>query len=273
MLATLGGQPQVITFALDFLLDRGEVITEVIVLHLSGPRINQALARVSAEFTGDQYRGQPCRLRMMPLRAGDERLHDIQSEADAQAAHTMLRDVMASLKRERQRLHICVGGGRRIMALLLMSAAMFQGDYQDRLWHIYTPDAIKEQARDGALMHVPPDAGMRLIAVPFAPMAMYFPGLRDLTQPTPAPLIDSVTRTRCEEVINALTPRELEVLRVLAAGHRPQEAARELSISINTLETHKRKLFELCRAAWPDQDTVRYHHLADWFGPYFAHTD
>lgn len=39
MIATLGGQPQVITFALDALLNRGEQIVEVVVLHLAPPRI------------------------------------------------------------------------------------------------------------------------------------------------------------------------------------------------------------------------------------------
>jgi hypothetical protein len=35
MIAALGGQPQVITFALDALLGRGEQIVEVVVLHLA----------------------------------------------------------------------------------------------------------------------------------------------------------------------------------------------------------------------------------------------
>ena len=65
MMATLGGQTQVITFALDALLDRGEDIRELIVLYLSakGSRLNQALAKLSAEFTDDHYAGRPCRLR------------------------------------------------------------------------------------------------------------------------------------------------------------------------------------------------------------------
>ena len=35
LIATLGGQPQVVTFALDALLSRGVLITQVIVLHFN----------------------------------------------------------------------------------------------------------------------------------------------------------------------------------------------------------------------------------------------
>ena len=49
MVATIGGQPQVVTFALDALLARGEQVREVVVLHLSprNPRFGRALSRLS----------------------------------------------------------------------------------------------------------------------------------------------------------------------------------------------------------------------------------
>ena len=48
MVATLGGQPQVVTFTLDELLSQGFPIREVIVLYLSaeGSRVNRALERL-----------------------------------------------------------------------------------------------------------------------------------------------------------------------------------------------------------------------------------
>ncbi len=41
-----------------------------------------------------------------------------------------------------------------------------------------------------------------------------------------------------------LTPREMEVLHLLAQGLRNQEIADALSISLNTLETHMRHIHE-----------------------------
>lgn len=48
LIVTLGGQPQVITFALDALLAQGEAISDVYVLHLSfaNPRTRQAWQRL-----------------------------------------------------------------------------------------------------------------------------------------------------------------------------------------------------------------------------------
>src|SRR5271157_1893648 len=57
LLATLGGQPQVVTFALDLLLQRNIPIREVIVIHpASHPGLQQAITCLNAEFVGDRYR-------------------------------------------------------------------------------------------------------------------------------------------------------------------------------------------------------------------------
>jgi hypothetical protein len=71
LLATLGGQPQVVTFALDLLLARGIPIRDVLVVHLAdpSPRLRRARERLAAEFVGDRYAGYPCRQQVQ------ERLH------------------------------------------------------------------------------------------------------------------------------------------------------------------------------------------------------
>src|SRR5438270_13808100 len=56
LVATLGGQPQIVTFTLDLLLRRGIPIYEVIVVHpASSPYSQQSLERLNAEFIGDHY--------------------------------------------------------------------------------------------------------------------------------------------------------------------------------------------------------------------------
>jgi CRISPR-associated protein Csx14 len=276
MVATLGGQPQVVTFTLDELLTQGFPIREVIVLYLSaeGSRVNRALERLQGEFEDDHYRGHPCRLRPMPVRVGMTRLPDIQSDQDAVTTSEMLRDLIIDLKRERYRLHVCLSGGRRMMALLLVPLAMTYFGYGDRLWHIYTPDEFQAQARDGQIMHARPEDGVRLIQVPLIPLGQHFPALRELTRPLTFPTNqpgwqDEAERERCRMVVSQLTPRELETLQAFAAGHPPQVVAEHLSISLNTVNTYKKKILELCRSAWPEQENLRYHHLREWFGSYF----
>ncbi|MGD9884477.1 MAG: LuxR C-terminal-related transcriptional regulator [Reyranella sp.] len=45
------------------------------------------------------------------------------------------------------------------------------------------------------------------------------------------------------ERIAGLTPREIEVLRLIAAGHTAKEAARELEISPKTADNHIQSLY------------------------------
>ncbi|MFQ5577270.1 MAG: CRISPR-associated ring nuclease, partial [Anaerolineae bacterium] len=278
MLATLGGQPQIITFALDALLARGETIREVIVLYLSaeGSRVNRAMARLTAEFVDDSYAGRPCRLRPMPVRDDLRRLPDIETETDAQITQKMLQELMISLKSENYHLHACVSGGRRIMALLIMSVALIHFDYRDKLWHVYTPNELQERAWEGAIMHARSTEGVHLIQVPVVPLGTHFPALRQLAQTSIGELIrpepgwpNEAEKDRCKSVIEYLTRRELEALKAFAAGLSIQDVADQMVISPNTVNTYKKKILELCRNAWPERQTLRYFHLRELFGPYF----
>ena len=269
MLATLGGQPQVITFALDELLARGFPIREVIVLYLSaeGSQVNRALERLLVEFEGDIYRGQPCRLRPMAVRVGLTRLHDILSDQDAITTSEMLRDLIIELKREHYQLHVCLSGGRRLMALLLVPLAMTYFGYGDRLWHIYTPDEFQAQAHDGQIMHARPEDGVRLIQVPFVPLG----ALGDpLGMDRPAARPDETRWQRCRAVWEKLSQRQREVLRLLAAGHTPQQVAEKLSISIKTFSSHHSKILAECRLAWelPETRRLDYRFVQIEFGPF-----
>lgn len=270
LVATLGGQPQVITFTLDELLARGFPIREVIVLYLSaeGSRVNRALERLQAEFQGDQYRGQPCRLRPMPIRVGMMRLHDIQNDQDVVTTSEMLRELISGLKRERYQLHVCLSGGRRMMALLLVPLAMTHFGYGDRLWHIYTPDEFQTQARDGQRMHAQPQDGVRLLQVPFVPLGAVG-GLTSLSLSRPP--ADEAEWSRCQAVWNKLSARQRDALRLLAAGYTPQQVAERLSISIKTFNSHHAKILAESRVAWalPEEQRLDYHFIKASFGPFW----
>jgi len=277
----MGGQAQVVTFALDALLSQDKAVREVVVLHLSpeDPRVQRALAQLGNEFANDYYAyaARPCRLRFFPVRRGKKKLDDIRDEAGADAAWSAIHELVATLKGQKRHLHLCIAGGRRILALVAMSAAMLHFDHYDRLWHIYTPRDFLERARDGAILHARPQDGVRLIQVPVAPWGTYFPALRALAQATPAQVIaaqtrwlDQTERTRCRAVVEQLTPRQLDVLRAFAAGQSPQEVAEALCISLKTVDTHKTTILGECRNAWnlPEGAWLDYHFLREKFGPF-----
>jgi len=281
LVATMSGGPQIVTFALDDLLRRGEVIHEVIAVHLSPPAdplTRQALAKLSAEFANDSYAGRPCRLQFSPIRRGKEKLDDIRDEAAANVAWSAIYELVATLKAQGRRLHLCIAGGRRMLALLAMSAAMLHFDHHDRLWHMYTPRDFLERARNGAIMHARPEDGVRLIQVPMMPWGTYFPVLRSLAQVAPdevlaaqGRMMDAAERARCQQVVDALTPRQAEVLRAFAAGGSPQDVAESLNISLKTVDSHKTAILAECRNAWglPDETRLDYRFLRERFRRFF----
>ncbi len=275
-LVTMGGQAQVVTFTLDALLELGEEVSTVLVLHLSpdDPRVRRALAQLSGEFAGERYQGRPLAFRHLTIQASGEPLSAIRNGQEAEAVWEMARDLLAELKRTGRPLHLCIAGGPRLLALTLTSASLLQCDHRDRLWHLYTPREFLEQARDGAILHAPPEAGVCLIPVPLVPWGTYFPALRTLSQPiSPStPLPAPADSACCAAVCEQLTDRQREVLQVLAEGLSPQEAAERLCITLKTLDTHKTEIFAECRVAWglPEDTRLTYHFLREKFGPWMA---
>lgn len=187
-LVTMGGQAQVVTFTVDSLLAMGEPLSGVLVLHLSpeDPRVRRALTQLSAEFAGGRYQGRPLEFRRIPVQADGRPLAAITDGREAEAAWALARDLLTELKGEGRALHICIAGGPRLLGLTLTTAAMLQCDHQDRLWHLYTPPELRERSREGAVLHPPPDAGVRLIPVPFVPWGSIF--RRCGPWPVPPPL-------------------------------------------------------------------------------------
>lgn len=275
LIATLGGQPQVVTFTLDALLAQGEQISEVYLVHLSleNPRTRQALQCLQQEFLDDHYAGQRCRLRRAPIQFNGQTLRDIRTAADAEATWQSIRSLIAELKNEGRKLHFSLSGGRRMIALLAMSAAALLFDHQDRIWHLYTPEETLRRVKDGAAMHVAPADGVQLVQVPIVPWGAYFPALRMLAQTSMLAaqeqlrLFTAVKDQACHQVWERLSPRRRDVLRAFAEGKRPDEVAAALSISLSTVNTHKTAILAECRAIWnlPDDAPLDYHFLRERF--------
>ncbi len=265
----MGGQAQVVTFALDALLAQGEIIHTVLALHLAPEtqRVHHALAQLSAEFSGNVYHGHNILFRHLAIHAHGKVLPAIRTASEAEAVWALGRDVLAQLKQDGQHLHLCIAGGPRLLALTLTSAAALLCDHSDKLWHLYTPPEFLEKARDGAILHAPEDAGVTLLPVPLMPWAAYLPALQTLTQPQilAAPPDDA---GRCAAVYGRLSDREKDTLRALAGGLSLQEAAAQLNITLKTLDSHKTKILAECRIAWamPESARLTYHFLREKFG-------
>lgn len=272
----MGGQAQVVTFALDALLSAGEQIDTVLVLHFSSDdqRVKRALKQLSGEFSGDCYAGHPITYRRVPISDDGGPLDYVCSEYEAEVVWQMARDLLVELKMQGRQLHVCIAGGPRILALTLTSAALLQCDHRDSLWHLYTPRDFIAEARDGRILHAPEEIGVRLIPVPMAPLGSYFPLLRQLARPAPdlGTGLTPDNAARCQAVWSHLTTRQRDVLEALAKDQLPQDAADALYISLKTLDAHKTEILAECRVAWnfPENKYLDYHFIRENFASWFA---
>ena len=282
LLATLGGQPQVVTFTLDLLLQRGFPISEVILVHPQPcePRLQHALDCLNAEFVGDRYQvsGQTIHLRSHVLRLDDEPLDDIVDEVSADGALNTIHHLICSLKRQHRCIHLSITGGRRLMSSIATEAALLNFTHSDHVWHIYTPEAVQRQANEGTLMHISLQDGVYLIERHFVPWGTYFSDLPQVISTAQETIhfqkrkMDALEQTCCEQVVKQLTARQREVLQAFAEGLNIQEVAERLCITPRTVDAHKTKLLELCREVWAiEQSASRpgYHFLYKTFAPYF----
>jgi CRISPR-associated protein Csx14 len=283
LVASVGGQPQVVTLTLDLLLRRAIPINEVVVLHpaSTNPRMQHTLCCLREEFAHQRYicDGQTisCRLDLQALSHDGEALADVTDTPGAHATRDAVHHVLRQLKLRQRHVHLSASGGRRVISLMAMSAAQLHFDSFDRIWHIYTPPDVRAQVNEGAHLHVPPEAGVRLIEVPFVPWGAIFPPLSQVaesaqaTQRAQTDMLDAQEKARCRLVVEQATKAQLGVLHRFCAGLTPALVARELGISTRTVYSHTSDLLLLARTAWciPMKEPLDYHFLSRKFAHYF----
>jgi len=279
--ATLGGQPQIVTFTLDLLLKRGISIYEVIVVHpAASPYIRQSLERLNAEFIGDRYtfegRSLTIHFRQQVLSHYDNVIDDIVDETTASGALDTIGELIRSLKRQQRIIHFSISGGRRLMTFLSFSAALLYFETPDELLHLYTPEHVKERVDRSGAMHVTSEDGRRLIEVPFARAAQPF--LAMMLNRTPSDTIQTQReqqkaeeQKRCQQVMDALKDRSQEILRAIAQGLHPHEVADTLHLDPSTISYYTNKIYRECRNVWDVSETVRvdYRFVQAKFADYF----
>jgi len=146
LIATLGTEPQVVTLALQALVDRGEPIHEVVVVHTAShePRIADAVRRLDTAFVEDR--------RLMPWQGHYRRIFirgqtgpvdDMLAEEDFGATLAVLYRLVRDTKQAGCRIHLNVSGGRKLMTLCGATVAQLLFDQDDRLWYLQSsPELI-----------------------------------------------------------------------------------------------------------------------------------
>ena len=177
LIATVGSKPQLVTLALDLLLDRGEPVTQVVVIHTTLERLptRQSVARLGGEFV---VRYPDVRLRPLCLCDGQgQPLADVVSEPAVREAFRVLYHEVRAAKRAERRGHLSIAGGRKTLAVYGMAAAQLLFDQEDAVWHL---DSASEVIESQALHAAPGQT--RLVPVPVLRWSQISPALTELAQ-------------------------------------------------------------------------------------------
>jgi CRISPR-associated protein Csx14 len=268
----------------------GIAVERVFALHLStkDPRIARSVSQLRRDIeTHPPY--QSLRLDPVVIRddppeslialhsaAAGQALQDVDDPAAPDAiwltTHHLIRAVQAS----GYSVALCVTGGPRLISLQAVAVASLLFRRRDHCWHLYTPRPLREQAGEGDLLHVTPQAGVRLIEVPLLQIGMVSPGLQRAANASPHDIlqkqrdvIDEQELRHCRDALRQLSPRERDTVRAFAQGGRTVHAiAKELGITVTTVNQYKTKIFGVCREIWalPQRYTLTHHFLREKFG-------
>ncbi len=127
----------------------------------------------------------------------------------------------------------------------------------------YAEDQLAIQAlRAGAAGYLPKEAAPELLVTA---IRRIHAGGRFVTEELAALLVDAVDPTRARAPHETLAPREFQVFRLLAAGKKTPAIASELTISVSTAHTLRRRVQDKLGVA-SDVELARYaldHGLAE----------
>lgn len=283
LISTLGGKPQVVTFALDLLLvQHRAVIDQVYVLHFNralNPRIDAALVKLGQDFKTTYPLVDFVPVPIVESHSGFTRA--IAESDDRIAAHAVwmtAHRLFTELRENGECFHLCITGGPRLIALQTLSVATLLFAPHDHCWHLFTPERVRKEAGDGAILHLEDydAAGLQLIDIPLLPVSLLMPGLQIAAAQSPEQIIaershwiEDAELRRCREVMGHLTLRQREVLREFARERADAASVmRALNISESTLDSHRRAILAECRLAWGLEENARltHHFLRDKFG-------
>jgi len=232
LIATLGAEPQVVTLALDALLAAQEPISRVIVVHTAAnrPPVEASLRGLRSEFVDRGYYNNLILFIPHTLADSAGPLADVTTPAEIEAAFQSVYTLLRHYKHAGCRIHLCIAGGRKTMALFAMAAAQIWFDAADRVWHLVsTPDLIRQRR-----LHAASPDDVTLVPVPVAHWGRMSP--------------DDRVRAR-DFIENVLTPAEREVATLLVREGLSNEAlAWSLGKSPKTIANQLTSVYDKLRS-------------------------
>ncbi len=183
-------------------------------------------------------------------------LSDVETPQAAQSAFKALYQLIRSVKKRGNVIHLSIAGGRKTLALYAMVAAQLLFDENDRLWYLFSSGDYLASKR----LHPSPNDDVSLVPIPVilwskvSPMAAQ---LREVDDPFEA--IQRIEDLRLQEKLEnarefingSLTQAEKRVVEILVRdGLSDVEIAERLFLSPRTVEQHLRSAYLKAAAHW-----------------------
>jgi len=265
LIATLGTEPQVITSTIDLLLQRGVLISSVVVIHTgdNGGPISSAIATLNLEYFQSPYKNQ-FELGFVSIRGENgEELRDVETYDSSRAAFLEIYKQVRIAKLDGDYVHLSIAGGRKTMSAFGMVTAQLLFDEEDHLWHLYSSGDFLASKR----LHPQPHDDVRLIPIPFILWSQISPSLTNIIQEEdPLQAIENIRQLQLNKkidnarsyILNSLTASERKVTALLVRdGLSDKEIADRLSISPRTVEQHLRSAYIKAANHWELENVNR----------------
>lgn len=250
LIATLGSEAQVITIALDLLLERGYPIDRLVVLHTDATEgaICESLSALLEELDGRQYYPSLRHEEVCFQDAQGRPLPDVITPDDMQAVFRITFETLKRIKQEGLTVHLSAAGGRKAMSSYALLSAQFLFDEHDHFWNLWSVPELLTERR----MHASPGEA-HLIRLPIPPWHI---GL-----------------LKKEAFVQSLTPTLAEVLELLARGKSNREIAEKRGTGEGTVRTQVEDLRARLREWLGYERKVDRYTIIREFSPYFELMD
>ncbi|MCS7051617.1 MAG: CRISPR-associated protein Csx14 [Thermomicrobium sp.] len=255
LVATLGHEPQVVTVALDLLLQQARQIRTVTVVHTTSSAVLDSLRAIREEFASGRY--PATQFRSVPIHGEAGWLDDFRTEADVRGMLATLYRTVREAKRAHAVVHLSLAGGRKVMSVAAMVVAQLLFGPEDCVWHLLSEGWSPGSRRR---MHLQSGEVAYLVAVPvlrWTDSRVMLEAIAALDDPAEAIqryeeiVRGERARRRREFVDRWLTPAERNVVRLACLGLDNAAIARRLGRSERTVA---------------NQLSAVYAKLDDWLG-------
>lgn len=264
LIATLGTEPQVITSTFDLLVEKGESIARLVVVHTVAPEthIETAIETLRREFERSEVP-----LQLVAITDNGAPFSDVETPEAVRAAFRVLYNQVRAVKQEGLKVHLSIAGGRKTQAVFGMVVAQLLFDETDCLWHLYSGGDFLESKR----LHPQPGDQVHLISIPVIQWSKVSPIILDLAKiEDPFEALERQQQLRLREKLQdqaafakKLSKAEARVVHALVSGGlTDREIGQQLGISPRTVERHLRSVYAKAALHWDLEDVGRAQLVA-----------